>query len=38
MDYRTFNLSFNDGRSIYGLCFTMGTNEFLGGNGNYEFV
>lgn len=26
---------FNDGNRIYGLCFTLGTNEFLGSNRNY---
>ena len=30
MDYRFINLFINDGYCIYGLCFTLGPNEFLG--------
>merc|ERR1712188_91031 len=27
-----------NGYSIYGLCITLGTNEFLGGYSNYKFI
>merc|ERR1712048_1314456 len=29
---------FLNGYSIYGLCFTFWTNEFLGSYGNYKFI
>jgi len=28
----------NDYYSFYGLCFTLGSNEFLGSNSNYKFI
>ena len=28
----------NDGCCIYGLCSSMGTNEFLGSNSYYKFI
>ena len=33
-----YNLPFDDGCSFHGLCFTMGTNEFLGSNRYYKFI
>ena len=30
MDNRNVNLYTNDGHSIYGICFTLGSNEFWG--------
>ena len=38
LDYRYNYLSINDGCSFYGLCASMGTDEFLGSNSNYEFI
>src|SRR6056300_800905 len=38
MDYRYYNLSVNDGSSVHGLCFTLGTNEFLGSNSNNKSI
>ena len=34
-DYRYVNLFSNDGYCIYGICASLGTNEFLGRNSNY---
>ena len=32
---RKDNIFYNDNDSIYGLCFTLGSNELLGSNCNY---
>jgi ubiquinol-cytochrome c reductase cytochrome b/c1 subunit len=36
--YKSPNLYFNDGCCFYGLCITLGTNEFLGSNRYYQFI
>ena len=33
-----YYISFNDGYSLYGLCITLGSDEFLGSNCNYQFI
>ena len=38
LDYRYYNLPFNDGSGIYGIRFTLGTNEFLGCNCYYKSI
>merc|ERR1711930_45290 len=35
---RTCSLPFLNGYSIYGLCLTFWTNEFLGSYSNYKFI
>ena len=38
LDYRNNHLLIDDGSRFHGLCFTMGTNEFLGSDRNYKPV
>lgn len=37
MRSRGSNININDGNSLYRICITMRTNEFLRSNGNNEF-
>merc|ERR1712078_252869 len=36
--FRNFSSLLLNGYSIYGLCLTLGTNEFLGSYSNYKFI
>merc|ERR1712040_21579 len=36
--FRNYSLLFLNGYSIYGLCLTFWTNEFLGSYSNYKFI
>ena len=38
LDNRNHYISFNDGRSFYGLCSSMGSNELLGSYSYYKFI
>merc|ERR1711924_221899 len=38
LGFQEFFFSLLNGYSIYGLCLTLGTNEFLGSYSNYKFI
>ena len=38
MDNRFADLSSYDGSCVYGLCFALGSNEFLGSNSYHKFI